>query len=93
MQIPERAPEPYIIQPGPGFRNVQGTPAPIYFRSPEQAAAGHETVLMHFPHEVLLDGNILFAAGVNPVPCELADHWYLAAHGVTLHTSDVGAAA
>ena len=93
MDLPERIPEPHTIQPGPGFRNVQGTLTPIHFLSPEQAAAKQETVLMDFPRDVLLDGNIFFAAGINPVPRELADHWYLAAHGVTFHTSDDGAVA
>jgi hypothetical protein len=93
MRLPEKAPEQHIIQPGLGFRNVQGNLTPIHFRSPEYAAAGRETVLMDFPHEVMLDGNIFFPAGVNPVPRDLADHWYLVAHGVTLHTSNIDTAA
>lgn len=92
MKIPDRAPEPRIIEPGPGFRNIQGNPTPIHFRTAQQAAAGRDTVLMDFPHDVLLNSDIFFAAGTNPVPRELAGHWYLEANGVTLHTPEPEAA-
>jgi hypothetical protein len=61
------------------------------YTSPEQAAEGRSCVQMNFPTRVLLSDIpgphqvILFPAGVNPVPVEISDHWYLKAHGVTVY--------
>lgn len=62
------------------------------FTSPEQAAKGRSVVQMRFPTKVLLSLEagphrlIMFPEGVNPVPVEIADHWYLKAHGATVYT-------
>jgi len=64
---------------------VQGNHEERLVTTAEQAAQGRDSVLMEFPNEVLLSkddgGRVLFGKGINPVPRELADHWYLKAHG------------
>jgi hypothetical protein len=54
-----------------------------------QAAQGHPTTQMNFPHDVLLTvgpmgAAVHYRAGINPVPTALATHSWLAANGVTL---------
>lgn len=48
---------------------------------------GGKTVKMIFPKPVRLQAashqHIMFPAGVNDVPVEYADHWYLKANGAT----------
>lgn len=59
-------------------------------KTAEEALPGEPTVTMLFPHAVNLTHDVTrqvikFSAGVNEVPESLADHSYLAAHGVRAH--------
>lgn len=59
-------------------------------KTAEEALPGEPTVTMLFPHAVNLTHDVTrqvikFNAGVNEVPESLADHSYLAAHGVRAH--------
>lgn len=87
MHIPEQAKEPLIVGCDFPRKNVQGVSTEIHVRTAEQAAQHRDTVPMNFPHDVVLTegpgGPIRFGAGVNPVPLELVDHWYLKANGAT----------
>lgn len=53
--------------------------------TPEEFVRGRETVTMVFakPVRFTIENQecVLFPVGVHPVPRELADHWYLKAHG------------
>lgn len=63
--------------------------------TPEQAAKGSSTTTMIFDKPALLTVNhgtkIQFPAGVNEVPNEHADHWYLKAHNVRPYARPVAA--
>lgn len=84
MHIPEQAKESPIVGCDFPRKNVQGVSTEIHIRTAEQVAEHCDTVMMQFPHEVVIDGNIRFGPGIRPVPKRLVDHWYLKAHGVTL---------
>ena len=54
-------------------------------KTPAAAAQGQKTVAMEFPKPVTLTlgygDSVFYPAGVHPVPVDLADHWFLKAHG------------
>jgi hypothetical protein len=73
---------------------------PVHGTLPPQEAfcPGDSAVIMVFTRRVVLsiDGTnkkILYEPGVHNVPVRLSDHWYLRAHGVTLHAMPEGVAA
>ncbi len=58
---------------------IQPVNAPLL--SPEEAAKGHNCILMEFDHQVLFTvshGNkVLYPKGVHSVPREWSTHWFL----------------
>ena len=71
------------------FPNVTPPQSPVEAGDclqPEQIIDAQETVSMEFPQpcKLTLDSGhtVLYPAGVHEVPVQLADHFYLKAHGV-----------
>lgn len=72
-------------------------PTNIMAMSPDEASKGHDTVTMVFdlPVKLTLQTNkiVFYPKGVHEVPRELADHWYLKAHGVQIYNRPISAGA
>jgi hypothetical protein len=82
-EIPLKRNEDFAPKP------VAGIPSTKFIED----SGAKNTVMMLFPHRVLLTTNdrqrVEFLAGAQSVPNELADHPYLKAHGVTRYEPKV----